>query len=66
MEGSATMTPVPHHKLHPTWKRKLRAIPYDNPAVMCPYCGDVDVYLDEVCDKCGREVLPARMVAVDG
>ena len=54
------------HYLHPTWKRKLRAIMYDNPAVMCPYCGNVDVYLGDECDKCEREVLPCREVLVDG
>jgi len=52
--------------LHPTWKRSLRAIMYDNPAVMCPYCGHVDVYLSDVCDNCGREVLSCRQVLVDG
>ena len=52
--------------LHPTWKRKLRVIMYDNPAVMCPYCGNIGVYIDEVCDECGREVLPCRQVFVDG
>ena len=54
------------HILHPTWKRKLRAIMYDNPAVMCPYCGNVDVYLSDVCDKCERKVLPCGQVLVDG
>jgi len=58
--------PDKKYYLRPTWKRKLRAIMYDNPAVMCPYCGNVDVYLSDVCDECGREVLPCRQVCVDG
>ena len=52
--------------LHPTWNRKLRLIMYDNPACMCPYCGHVDVYWDDDCFECRREVLPCRMVLVDG
>jgi primosomal protein N' len=51
--------------LHPTWKRKLRLIMYDNPACMCPYCGHISVYWDD-CFNCGREVLPCREVLVDG
>lgn len=53
------------YHLHPTWKRPLRLIMYDNPACMCPYCGEVNVYWDD-CFKCGREVLPCREVLVDG
>jgi hypothetical protein len=58
--------PSKKYVLHPTWTRKLRVIMYDNPAVMCPYCGEIDVYLDNPCGKCGRENLPCRQVFVDG
>jgi predicted amidophosphoribosyltransferase len=54
------------HKLHPTWKRKLRLIMFDNPACMCPYCGEIAVYWDGVCDKCEREILPCGEGLVDG
>jgi hypothetical protein len=52
--------------LHPTWRRKLRLIMHDNPACMCPYCGHIEIYWDNECDKCGREVLPCREVLIDG
>jgi|WetSurMetagenome_2_1015567.scaffolds.fasta_scaffold26404_3 hypothetical protein len=53
-------------KLHPTWKRKLRWIMVDNPICMCPYCGNMTQYPDDVCDKCNREVLPVKGVLIDG
>lgn len=58
--------PDREYTLHPTWKRKLRLIMYDNPACMCPYCGYVEVYWDDECSDCGREILPCGQVLVDG
>lgn len=52
--------------LHPTWKRKLRWIMVDNPVCMCPYCGDMTQYPDDICDICNREVLRCRRVFIDG
>jgi hypothetical protein len=61
------ITPVGKaYTLHPTWKRKIHAIMYDNPAVMCPYCGEVNVYLENPCEKCGHEMLEVKEVLVDG
>lgn len=32
----------------------------------CPYCGDVTTCPDDVCDKCGHEVLQNRRKMGDG
>ena len=32
----------------------------------CPYCGDITQYPDDVCDKCGSELLPNPRKMGDG
>jgi len=32
----------------------------------CPYCGDTTQYPDDICDKCGHEVLRNPRKMADG